>query len=99
VLTLIRMWLQSPVVEPGGKGKPGQWSRPRQGTPQGGGISPLLSNLYLHWFDKELFRMRGPAQWPRAQVVRHAADFGVLERCQGSRLTGWIESKLEGWLG
>jgi hypothetical protein len=30
--------------------------------------------------------------------VRYAGDFVVLARHQGSRLTGWIESKLEGWL-
>jgi RNA-directed DNA polymerase len=54
VLKLIRMWLQSPVVEPESKGQPGKWTRPRKGTPQGGVISPLLSNLYLHWFDKLL---------------------------------------------
>src|SRR5712672_2873658 len=41
VLKLIRMWLQSPVVEPDSKGKPGKWSRPRKGTPEGGVISPL----------------------------------------------------------
>ncbi|MGO9259571.1 MAG: maturase [Bryobacteraceae bacterium] len=32
-------------------------------------------------------------------MVRHADDFVVLARYQGSRLRGWIESKLEGWLG
>src|SRR5207302_10391374 len=52
VLKLIRMWLESPVVEPGGEGQPGRGNRPCKGTPQGGVISPLLSNLYLHWFDK-----------------------------------------------
>jgi RNA-directed DNA polymerase len=31
--------------------------------------------------------------------VRYADDFEVLARHQGTRLTGWIESKLEGWLG
>jgi RNA-directed DNA polymerase len=31
--------------------------------------------------------------------VRYADDFVVLARYQGTRLTGWIESKLEGWLG
>jgi len=36
VLKLIRMWLQSPVVEPDEKGKPGKWSRPRKGTPKAG---------------------------------------------------------------
>jgi len=32
-------------------------------------------------------------------MVRYADDFVVLARCQGTRLRGWIESKLEGWLG
>ena len=99
VLKLIRMWLQSPVVEPAGKGKPGTWTRPRKGTPQGGVISPLLSNLYLHWFDKLFYRADGPAQWAGAKLVRYADDFVVLARYQGSRLTGWVESKLESWLG
>ena len=99
VLKLIRMWLESLVVEPGGKGQPAKWSRPRQGTPQGGVISPLLSNLYLHWFDKLFYRADGPGQWAGAKLVRYADDFVVLARFQGSRLTGWIESKLEGWLG
>ena len=99
VLKLIRMWLQSPVVEPESQGKPGKWSRPRKGTPQGGVISPLLSNLYLHWFDKLFHRADGPSQWAGAKLVRYADDFVVLARYQGSRLTEWIESKLEGWLG
>lgn len=99
VLKLIRMWLESPVVEPESKGKPGKWSRPGKGTPQGGVISPLLSNLYLHWFDKLFHRADGPAEWAGAKLVRFADDFVVLARWQGSRLTKWIESKIEGWLG
>jgi len=99
VLKLIRMWLQSPVVEPESEGKPGKWNRPRKGTPQGGVISPLLSNLYLHWFDELFHRAHGPAHWAKAKLVRYADDFVVLARYQGDRLTGWIESKLEGWLG
>ena len=99
VLKLIRMWLETPVVEPGGEGQPERWTRPRKGTPQGGVISPMLSNLYLHWFDKLFYRADGPAQWAGAKLVRYADDLVVLARYQGSRLTGWIESKLEGWLG
>jgi RNA-directed DNA polymerase len=99
VLKLIRMWLQSPVVEPDSQGQPGKWTRPRKGTPQGGVISPLLSNLYLHWFDKLFHRADGPAYWAKAKLVRYADDFVVLARYQGSRLQDWIESKLEGWLG
>jgi len=98
VLQLIRMWRETPVVEPGKEGKPEQWSRSRQGTPQGGVISPLLSNVYLHWFDKLFHRADGPAQWAGAKLVRYADDFVVLARYPGTRLTGWTETKLEDWL-
>jgi RNA-directed DNA polymerase len=99
VLKLIRMWLETPVVEPGGGGTREPGSRPKKGTPQGGVISPLLSNLYLHWFDKLFYRADGPAQWAGAKVARYADDLVVMARYQGSGLVGWIESKLEGWLG
>jgi RNA-directed DNA polymerase len=100
VLKLIRMWLETPVVEPDGeKGEPGKWSRTKQGTPQGGVISPLLANLYLHWFDKLFHRADGPAKWANARLVRYADDFVVLARYQGPRLQGWIEEKIEKWLG
>lgn len=99
VLSLIRMWLETPVVEPGGeKGEPGKWSRSKQGTPQGGVISPLLANLYLHWFDKLFHRADGPAVWANAKLVRYADDFVVLARYQSERLQGWIEEKIENWL-
>ena len=62
-------------------------------------ISPLLSNLYLHWFDKVFHRKDGPAKWANARMVRYADDLVVLARYQGEGLTTWIESKLEGWLG
>jgi hypothetical protein len=45
VLKLIRMWLESPVVEPGSKGKPGKRSRPRKGTPQGGVMTPRTQKI------------------------------------------------------
>ena len=99
VLKLIRMWLEAAVVEPGeGRGAPAKWSRSKQGTPQGGVISPLLSNLYLHWFDKLFHRANGPACWANAKLVRYADDFVVLARYQGVRLRGWIEEKIENWL-
>jgi RNA-directed DNA polymerase len=73
-------------------------SRSKQGTPQGGVISPLLANLYLHWFDKVFHRADGPAQWANARLVRYADDFVVLAKYQGPRLLGWIEEKIENWL-
>jgi len=99
VLKLIRQWLETPVVEPGGdKGEPVKWSRSKQGTPQGGVISPLLANLYLHWFDKLFNRADGPAHWAKAKLIRYADDFVVLAKYQTPRLRGWIEEKIEGWL-
>jgi len=107
VLKLIKMWLQVPVVEvePGtsrggsGAGAGVLSKRNRQGTPQGGVISPLLSNVYLHWFDKVFHRPTGPAHFAKAKLVRYADDVVVLARYQGEKLSGWIESKLEGWMG
>jgi len=100
VLSLIRMWLDVPVVDPGGGGgEPAKWSRSQKGTPQGGVISPLLANVYLHWFDKVFHGSDGPAQWAGAKLVRYADDFVVLARYQGSRLIGFIEKKIESWLG
>jgi RNA-directed DNA polymerase len=98
VLKLIRMWLQTPVVEQQDEGPP-KVSRVKTGTPQGGVISPLLSNIYLHWFDKVFYRPQGPAQWANAKLVRYADDFVVLARYQSDKLVQFIESKLEQRLG
>lgn len=100
VLKLIRMWLQAPVVDPpGGEGGKGKASRGKKGTPQGGVISPLLANLYLHWFDTVFERQTGPAQWAGAKLVRYADDMVVLARYQGPALIEFIEGKLETWMG
>jgi RNA-directed DNA polymerase len=98
VLRLIRMWLKAPVVESKDGGRP-TLRRNDQGTPQGGVISPLLANIYLHWFDKVFHRAEGPAQWAKAKLVRYADDFVVLARYQSQQLRGFIEGKLEGWMG
>jgi len=97
VLKLIRMWLETPVVEETEEGP--KITRPGQGTPQGGVISPLLANIYLHWFDKCFHFTEGPARWAKARLVRYADDFVVMARNQSARLVGWIEKTLEGWLG
>lgn len=99
VMKLIRMWLKTPIVEQQGEGDPPKVSRNKTGTPQGGVISPLLSNIYLHWFDKVFHRSDGPGQWANAKLVRYADDFVVLARYQSQRIAGFIESKLEQWMG
>jgi RNA-directed DNA polymerase len=99
VLHLIRQWLKSPVVERGAGGGTTTSGRPDQGTPQGGVISPLLANIYLHWFDRVFHFPSGPAHWANARLVRYADDFVVMARYQGKELVGFIETKLEGWMG
>jgi RNA-directed DNA polymerase len=99
VLRLIKQWLKAPVVEPSQEGKPPTVRRNERGTPQGGVLSPLLANIYLHWFDHLFQRADGPAQWAKAKLVRYADDFVVLARYISPQLRGWIEGKLEGWLG
>lgn len=99
VLGLIRQWLRAPVEEPPQNGKPPTVRRRDRGTPQGGVLSPLLANIYLHWFDHLFQRMDGPRRWAKATLTRYADDFVVQARYISPRLRNWIETKLEGWLG
>lgn len=97
VLSLIRMWLGAPVEDRDESGRR-TVSRSKQGTPQGGVISPLLANLYLHWFDTVFYR-HGPGRWVDARLVRYADDFVIMGRHVGSGIARWVEQTVEGWLG
>jgi RNA-directed DNA polymerase len=97
VLHLIRLWLQAVIEERDEDGRPTR-RRSQQGTPQGGVISPLLANLYLHWFDVVFHRSGGPGVWAKARLVRYADDFVIMARYVGDRITQWVEHTLEGWL-
>jgi RNA-directed DNA polymerase len=66
VLKLLRLWLEAGVMEDG------VFRETVTGTPQGGVISPLLSNIYLHAFDRA-FVERGVGT-----LVRYADDWVVL---------------------
>lgn len=98
VLRLLRQWLVAPVEERDENDRPKR-SRPTKGTPQGGVISPLLANLYLHWFDVTFHRRTGPGTWAKARLVRYADDFVICAQSIGPRITGWVEQTVEGWLG
>jgi RNA-directed DNA polymerase len=100
VLKLIRMWLKAVIIEPGkGPDEPPKYSRSKQGTPQGGVISPLLANLYLHWFDRMFHRCDGPYQWANARLVRYADDFVIMARYVGGRIVEFVEQTLQGRFG
>jgi RNA-directed DNA polymerase len=71
VLKLIRLWLRAGVLDHG------VVSETVTGTPQGGVISPLLANIYLHAFD------RAWAEQGTGELVRYADDFVVLCRSGG----------------
>jgi group II intron reverse transcriptase/maturase len=75
VLGLIRMWLKAPIIDTDERGKP-RTTRPDKGTPQGGVISPLLSNIYLSVLDVLWTRHSAPL----GTLVRYADDFVVMCR-------------------
>lgn len=66
-------WLKAGVMEDG------QMHYPQRGTPQGGVISPLLANIYLHevldsWFERQV----RPRRVGRAELIRFADDFVIV---------------------
>jgi RNA-directed DNA polymerase len=78
LLRLIDKWLKAGVMEDGSV------SYPEAGTPQGGVVSPLLSNVFLHyvmdlWFEQDV----KPRLRQRAFLIRYADDFVIGFRDQG----------------
>jgi len=94
VLSLIRQWLKCPVIEDDGRGG-SRKSWPQEGTPQGGVISPLLANIFLHELDRRFYGAQGPAQAVKARLVRYADDFVVLAYAVDARLTGYVGKVLQ----
>lgn len=82
ILALIKQWLKAPVIgedEDGKRKTVGGGKTNSQGTPQGGVISPLLANAYLHLLDRTWERHRLDDKLG-AHIVRYADDFVVLCR-------------------
>lgn len=87
VLKLVRLWLQAGVMQDG------VVRHPTAGTPQGGVISPLLSNIYLHVLDRV---------WARhcahlGELVRYADDFVVM--CPTAQACEQAQRRIEHVLG
>jgi len=88
VVKLIRLWLQAGVMAEG------EFSRTVAGTPQGGVISPLLANIYLHVLDTEFSRRK------LGELVRYADDGVVLCRSQAqARAALQVVGEILGSLG
>lgn len=82
ILHLIQLWLKAPIMEmdkDGTKRNIGGGTGNRKGTPQGGVISPLLSNLYLHLLDR-IWERNKLQQRLGARIVRYADDIVILCR-------------------
>jgi RNA-directed DNA polymerase len=77
IIKLIKMWLKTPVKE-GNRIKGGKKSK--NGTPQGGVISPLLANIYLHLVDRIINKMQGEFRKMGIYIVRYADDFVLIGR-------------------
>jgi group II intron reverse transcriptase/maturase len=73
ILKLIKMWLRAPILIDG------TLCSAKKGTPQGGVISPLLANIYLHQLDTEWLKRGMTNRYgPNAQLVRYADDIVIL---------------------
>jgi len=93
ILKLIKAWLRAPILEHDEVGGGRKLKTNPCGTPQGGVISPLLANVYLHPLDEQVNNDR---QQPR--MIRYADDLVILCRPgegQGmkERLARWLQSR------
>src|SRR5216684_2425629 len=90
VLHLLKMWLKTPIEERderGGRRMTGG-KRSTRGTPQGGVISPLLANIYMHRFLRA-WRERGKGEHYQARVINYADDFVILSRGHAAEALAW----------
>lgn len=88
ILDLIEKWLKSPIYEDG-QFKGGK--KQKAGTPQGGVISPLLANIYMHLVDKMVNNISKLFYKQGVKIVRYADDFVLM----GKRITKELTDKLQ----
>jgi RNA-directed DNA polymerase len=82
VLRLIRAWLKAGVLEEG------KVTHPERGSPQGGVISPVLSNIFLHEVDRLWCGSDGVALG-NVRLVRYADDMVLLARTEQQAQVAW----------
>jgi len=80
----IGRWLKAPAQQ-----KDGTLCERAKGTPQGGVISPLLANLYLHYaFDKWM-----QENYPTIPFERYADD--IIVHCRSEKQAYWIKTRIK----
>jgi RNA-directed DNA polymerase len=96
VLHLIKMWLKVPVQEMNEQGRPRitGGKRSKQGTPQGGVISPLLANIYINRLLKVFARSELMSSC-EARIVNYADDFVVV--CRPGTAAG-VLAQIRQWI-
>lgn len=90
MLKLVKGWLKVPVHERDERGRTRitGGKKSTRGTPQGGVISPLLANIYMHRFLRA-WRERGKGEEFRARIVNYADDFVILSRGKAAEALAW----------
>jgi RNA-directed DNA polymerase len=86
IIRLINLWLKSPVRENGQ-----DTGKRNEGTPQGGVISPLLANIYMHLVDRIVNNTKSLFHQAGIKIVRYADDFVLM----GIRITKECREKLQ----
>lgn len=100
MLRLIRMWLKAPAEETDDRGHTLRTGgeRSREGTPQGGVISPLLANIYIHRLLKA-WKKFGMERHLGARIINYADDLVILCRSRSGAETAlkslrWMVERL-----
>src|ERR1044071_9538404 len=88
VVRLIRAWLKAGVLEEG------KVTHPDRGSPQGGVISPTLSNSFLHEVDRQWCRSDGVALGD-IRLVRYADDMVLLARTEQQAREAWEQLQVQ----
>lgn len=86
MIRLINLWLKSPVNEEGKN-----TGSKSEGTPQGGVISPLLANIYMHLVDRIVNNTKSLFHQAGIKIVRYADDFVLM----GKKITHQAKEKLQ----
>ena len=96
MLALIKSWLKVPVEERDDRGNRRMTGgkKSRHGTPQGGVISPLLANIYMHRYLRA-WKERGKGKQYRSRIVVYADDLVILSRGKAAEALAWTRWAME----